>query len=385
LETLEGRALPGETLFGALLAFDLGARLSQADALWGPVASLPSPLRIWSAPVPIASLVGVDMGHGKGQPYAPVSTAQEYPDQVGRNPPALVGAGTWFAVVLPAQGSVGEQPPGADGSPGPSPRREGSFTTIDFPGSLTANACVGIDARGDIVGRYDTPDGVRHGYLLSNGVFTSIDFSRSFTVAQGINAAGDIVGKYRDAGRDHGYLLSHGEFTSFEIGEGSTAVDATAATGITPSGDIVGNYTVAGRTHGFLLSGGPGGSFDLIDYPGSTRTSALKINPSGDIVGNYTLQGRGFGYLLHHGEFTTIEFPGASQTNALGINPRGDIVGRAFFPDGTFHGYLLSHGQFTRIDFPGATSTSFNDINARGDMVGRYFIGTEEHGFVLHR
>jgi hypothetical protein len=51
--------------------------------------------------------------------------------------------------------------------------------------------------------------GVTHGFLLSGGEFTSIDFpGASGTVASGINPRGDIVGFYVSAGVGHGFLLS---------------------------------------------------------------------------------------------------------------------------------------------------------------------------------
>ena len=86
------------------------------------------------------------------------------------------------------------------------------FTTIDFPGATQTDAH-GINPRGDIVGRYDSADGVTHGYLLSRGKFTSIDFpGANFTVAFGITPRGNIVGRYFSAdGVGHGYLLSRGQ------------------------------------------------------------------------------------------------------------------------------------------------------------------------------
>src|SRR5262249_7819451 len=60
------------------------------------------------------------------------------------------------------------------------------------------------------------------------------------TLASGINPAGDIVGAYVDGvGRQHGFLLSDGQFTTIDV---PWAV-ATSANGIGPSGDIVGSYT----------------------------------------------------------------------------------------------------------------------------------------------
>jgi hypothetical protein len=103
------------------------------------------------------------------------------------------------------------------------------------------------------VGNYSTSDGVTHGFLLSDGEFTSIDYQGApFTGAYGINPHGDIVGRYRDAaGVTHGYLLSGGQFSTFDF----PGASFTGAAAITPGGDIVGRYVLAGVSHAFLLSG----------------------------------------------------------------------------------------------------------------------------------
>jgi len=66
-----------------------------------------------------------------------------------------------------------------------------------------------INEYGDIVGFY-TADGRTHGYLVSGGEFSTIDFpDASYTSAIGINPRGDIVGHYYGANRiDHGFLLT---------------------------------------------------------------------------------------------------------------------------------------------------------------------------------
>jgi hypothetical protein len=108
---------------------------------------------------------------------------------------------------------------------------EGGFTSIDFPGAVEtapggvpSAPIVRINPRGDIVGSYcesepcSFPQPV-HGFLLSrdeNGKgdkFTSIDFPGAiWTAAAGINARGDIVGTYRDeSGTTQGFLLDRGE------------------------------------------------------------------------------------------------------------------------------------------------------------------------------
>ncbi len=50
-----------------------------------------------------------------------------------------------------------------------------TFTTIEFPGATLTNA-FGINTRGDIVGNYVNADKSEHGFLLSGGQYSTIDF-----------------------------------------------------------------------------------------------------------------------------------------------------------------------------------------------------------------
>ena len=60
------------------------------------------------------------------------------------------------------------------------------------------------------MGGYQSADGKWHGFLLSQGTYTTIDGpGATVTGATGINAAGDIVGHYvSEDGMDHGFLLA---------------------------------------------------------------------------------------------------------------------------------------------------------------------------------
>src|SRR5690242_17770895 len=53
---------------------------------------------------------------------------------------------------------------------------QGTYTQIDVPGAFTT-FCYGINTAGDIVGTYvDSPGNFIHGFLLSNGTYTTIDY-----------------------------------------------------------------------------------------------------------------------------------------------------------------------------------------------------------------
>src|SRR5439155_26285611 len=103
----------------------------------------------------------------------------------------------------------------------------------------------------------------------------------------GINAAGDVVGVYRDAGgKQHGFLLSGGIFTSIDF----PGAISTGARGIGPGGDIVGAYRMAIEpttvpAHGYLLT--RNGTFYEVDFPGHINTIAQRILPNGTILGCY--------------------------------------------------------------------------------------------------
>jgi probable HAF family extracellular repeat protein len=62
-----------------------------------------------------------------------------------------------------------------------------TFTSINVPGSTSTNA-FGINNTGQIVGAYTDSTGT-HGFLDTNGVFTTLPF-----VPTGINNVGQIVG-----------------------------------------------------------------------------------------------------------------------------------------------------------------------------------------------
>jgi uncharacterized membrane protein len=280
-----------------------------------------------------------------------------------------------------------------------------TFTTIDVPGAL-ATFVVDINNAGDMVGRYCPdqscagsvgPTGNWRGFLLSDGEVTSIEYPGAFhTNATGINARGDIVGRYRNSttGGFHGYLLSDGEFTPIDY----PGAFSTRPYGITSDGGvIVGDYCTvpgcigpaSGPYHAFVLRGG---EFTSFDFPGAVRTHALKINSRGQIVGWYVTTDRvSHNFLLSNGTFTSIDYPGAGNTggDAAGINARGDIVSSYCVAKGCSsaaqgaHGFLLSRGNFTSFDFPGARGTNAFGINSRGDIVGGYLdTGLKIHGYL---
>ena len=97
------------------------------------------------------------------------------------------------------------------------------FTRIDVPGA-SETLPQGMNDRGQIVGAYADMSGTIHGFLLDEGVFTTIDHPDAaprgapdfgsappWNRGLGINNRGQIVGQYGDAsGRIHAILLADG-------------------------------------------------------------------------------------------------------------------------------------------------------------------------------
>jgi probable HAF family extracellular repeat protein len=227
------------------------------------------------------------------------------------------------------------------------------FVRIDVPGA-TATFAQGINARGDIGGRYNDSEGSVHGFLLQHGVFSKVDFPHaSFTAARAINAQGEIVGRTIDrGGNEHGFLLRNGRFTR-------------------------------------------------IDYPGAAATTARGINNAGDITGrHFDAAGNENGFVLQAGKYHNISVPDSltpfhpcsTDVWMAMDNERVLISDFCTDPDGGVHGYLRKKaGEFAIVDFPGAAApcSALRWINERGDIVGVYANTLDEcfnfqaHGFLL--
>jgi len=272
------------------------------------------------------------------------------------------------------------------------------FTTIDAPGAqfILGHA---VNSSGAIVGWFFSSGG-QHGFLLSNGTLTQIDFNSDPNVnsmAAGINDAGDIVGDYSGTDeRRHSYLLREGTYTTFDV---SGARHSTALA-INSNGDIVGIFSNNSGAHGFLANASNLASFTTIDFPGALNTTAAGINDAGDIVGVYlNTSDEIHGFLLSGGRFTSLDVPGALATQALSINNVGQIVGgdvrggiRSLTEPGfpaplaERHGFLLSGGLFIPVNISGVgggVNTRVFGISSTGVIVGQYD-GTDgvTHAFV---
>ena len=258
---------------------------------------------------------------------------------------------------------------------------DGVFTTLDAPGG-TSTIAFDIDDSGRIVGaslnaaalNLVNPTGAVRGFLRdAQGVYTSIEAPDSTqTVAFGINNAGQIAGRYLDAqSRQRGFLLDQGVFTTIDA---TPPGRVTLVVDINDRGQLTGGFDFV--THGSVRD--RRGNFTPIDHPDAVViTHPFGINNRSQIVGFYTdatLTTHAF--LRDRDGFTTIDMPGALLSAANRINDAGQIVGiynaldgSAFFP---VRGYLVDHGAVTEIDVPGALHTQPSDIDNAGRIAGSY-------------
>lgn len=252
------------------------------------------------------------------------------------------------------------------------------------------------------------------------------------TALGGINPAGDAVGVYTDgAGKQHGFVLSNGEFTSIDvpdsvIGLKDGKILPTVARGINPAADIVGSFTApydpprstsatldqpwycpaasgaaaAACTKGFLYHHG---RFSVVLFPGHPGAIPGAITPDGSIYGclhDWDTMGSMFSAAwIRSGDtitYTSIAAAGGGLTDPTrsypnsmhgGATPDGSVV-TGFYVDMTVtpnhtHGYIIQNGILETYDFPGSIATTVWDINPGLEIVGTYVDPNKhQHGFM---
>jgi len=150
-------------------------------------------------------------------------------------------------------------------------RSDGAYLNIEPPASfagdmVTFSYASGINKRGAIVGRYDIAAQGARGYLLaqadrsqSDEAYTALHFpNAASSAALGINRKGAIVGGYTKDGVRHGYVLIDNIYTTLDVPGCLSVIVAGAPTCTTPrkvnnAGQVVGFYGAGGTTiQGFL-------------------------------------------------------------------------------------------------------------------------------------
>ena len=171
------------------------------------------------------------------------------------------------------------------------------LTTIDVPLSGSRGTQLNaINNSGVIVGTWVDEAFTAHGFVYQSGNFAHLDYPGALdTFPSGINARGEIVGNW-DTDQStvgHGFLFYQGQIVSIDA-PGAVS-DGTAANSVNARGQIVGAYVgLDGNTHGFLAEGA---KFTTLDCPGGVRTSPWAINAAGQIAGICDVPGQRRGFV----------------------------------------------------------------------------------------
>ena len=264
--------------------------------------------------------------------------------------------------------------------------QERVYTTFAPDGALASTA-FGINARGDVVGTFVDKNFVQHGFLLSKGEFTVIDFPEAQgTIARGIGPGGEIVGNYWLADDPpvaaRGFLRTKkGEFVNVRYPEHSWEI----AQRILPNGTIVGcrhDHDMMDSMRGVMIGRDGASEIDAFGSMNNGATPDLQL-----IVGFWfnMMDNQTQGYMIENGVFTSFMVPGSAATQAWDVNPDGVIVG--FYRLGAgrtaiFRGFVKTGETYTTIHYPGSTATRAFGINPRGDIVGSYVVDGVTRAFL---
>lgn len=260
----------------------------------------------------------------------------------------------------------------------PPTRAQGTYTQIDYPDGLVGTECNGIDTAGEIVGVYTGLGNYGHGFLLSGGAYTTIDYPRvAATFLTGINDKGMIVG-YTSSGT-FGFAYNRKAQTFLTISRlGLYAY--TYPNAINDAGTIAGYLSET--LSGFELISGRG---KVIAVPGAIETYPLGISAVGEVVGYYN---NGSGQLLsfsfNRGKYQQLIIPHAPLAEVFGINPAGTALVGSYSPSsGVTAGFLYQNNVLTTLQFPGSKNTVARGVNADGEVVGTFYDASGNyHGFL---
>lgn len=262
------------------------------------------------------------------------------------------------------------------------------FNTISSP-STSFTTVTGENNFGQLIGYYFL-SGNEHDFVGASGSFSDLPYpANTYEIRPyGINGAGTVVGKYETYdGVTHGFIYSPASGYSII---NYASVGSTEFAGISGGGLIAGTYTNDQSQHIFTYNSATG-VFTTLNNPnlGTIEIIAHGINASGQIVGEY-YDGSYHGFVYTNGTYVTLDDPNASVANggtqASAINSAGQVVGDYFDANGGIHGFLWSNGLYQTIDDPVAVlsngGTVPTGINDKGDIVGYFSDGAGRHGFI---
>jgi len=172
--------------------------------------------------------------------------------------------------------------------------------------------------------------------------------------ARGINNEGDVVGWFKDAnGVRKGFIYSNGEFTEL-LPDGWEYVQAV---GINNKGEVIGNGTTSSGADKFFVYSN--GNFTELLPDGPQYAYAWDINDKGEVVGNGGISHGGASFIYSNDEFTELLPDGWHGANAQDINENGAVVGHGEDANGHSKVFIYSNGKYTILPPP----CGFNSID----------------------
>jgi hypothetical protein len=252
-----------------------------------------------------------------------------------------------------------------------------TISLIDVPGSASTTA-IAINNASQIVGTYTDSMGAGHGFLDTDGTFTTLDFPGStFTEATGINNVGQIVGFYSGGA----FLYANGTYTNLNIPASINAFGGFSKLAINDVGQIVGSTR---DSRAFVYANGQV-TFLPPYTPISPGSTAQGINNAGAIVGLTSTLFSTAPYVYANGQYQLI---GSDTATAYGINNAGDILVYTELTNGSSTCLISLTGQNTRgclpqtdpivVTFPGR---GFG-LNDSDQIVGSYDLYIHKYGFL---
>ena len=218
------------------------------------------------------------------------------------------------------------------------------------PFNAAASVATGLNDRGEVVGYYS--DGTdTYGFIYSAGSFQIVQFpiGALSTVPLSINDADQIVGYYIDlSGKRHGFMLANGSYTT--IDPMIAGANQSWLTGIDDSGRMTGLFLSAESEQPTALVG-TGGQFAALALPSwaAAASSELPLTTNwgneGPMAGTfYDDAGYNHGYVSLGGSWMRIDPPLPGQSTAVstyleGVNASGALAG-FYIQEGVDHGFI---------------------------------------------